>query len=51
MIYRFFKKFLESWDEAREIEDITPVELLKTNIKEFVLAVSIIFLSKPAFPF
>ena len=43
---KIFKEllFLESWDEPREIENISPVELLKTNIKAFVLAVSIFFL-------
>ena len=45
-----FKEFLDSWNEIGEIEDITPVELLKTIIKEGVLAVSI-FLLKPAFHF
>ena len=40
---KIFKEFLESLDEPRVIEDIIPVELLKTNIKEFVLAVSICF--------
>lgn len=45
---KIFREFLESWDEARETEDITPVELLKNKHEGiFVLAVNI-FLLKSA---
>ena len=48
MMYRFFKEFLESWEEAREIVGVIPVDPLKTNVKEFVPAVST-FLMAPVF--
>ena len=38
---QIFKEFLESWDKVREIENIAPVELQKTNIKEFLFVDSI----------
>ena len=47
---QIFKEFLESWDKVREIENIAPVELQKTNIKEFLFVVSI-FVIEVSFSF